>query len=126
MATLAGNAGLYMLAVIEINKIRQVVDLHPADRTLLLHCLFEFLDLDRLLFQNAMAVHAHAGRRDSRMTARACSIVAIEARDFVVPGLDFVRESNRLFRTIALMDTDPGKLPGAESPSQGNANNNHE
>src|SRR5215467_13348156 len=65
VTSLAGNAGNHVLAVIEINKVRKVMHLHPADWPLLLDGLFEFFNLDRLLFQDGMAIHADAGRRNA-------------------------------------------------------------
>src|SRR6476619_6909425 len=42
MTSVAGHAGNHMLAVIEVNKVRKVMHLHPADRPLLLYGLLEF------------------------------------------------------------------------------------
>ena len=97
--------------------------LHPADRALLLHCLFEFFDLDRLLFQDVVAIHANAGRRNSRVPAGARRIVAIEARNLVVSRVHLVGKCDRLLRRVALMDTDPRKLPCAGANSKDAAHN---
>jgi len=47
---LAGDAGNYMLAVIEVHEVRKIMYLDPRDRALLLHSFLEFLELDSLLF----------------------------------------------------------------------------
>ena len=77
VALLASDTGKHVLAVIEINKIRKVVDLHPADRALPLDRFLQFFDLDGLLFQNAMAVHADACRGDASMPAGPCCVMTI-------------------------------------------------
>ena len=74
---LAGDAGQHMLAVIEINEIRKIMYLDPRDGSLLLYSFLEFFDLDSLLFEQAMTVHADAGGRDSSVSARSPGIVAI-------------------------------------------------
>src|SRR5262249_30322234 len=106
MTFLAGDSGKHMLAVIEINKIRKVVNLHPLDRLLLLNRFLQLFNLDRLLFQHIVAIHADAGRRDSRMAAGARRVVTVEAGNLVVAGGDLVRESNRLGRRISLVHPD--------------------
>ena len=58
---LAGDAGQHMLAVIEIHEIRKIMYLDPRDGSLLLYSFLEFFDLDSLLFEQAMTVHADAG-----------------------------------------------------------------
>jgi len=76
---LAGDTGKYMLAVIEIHEIRKIVYLDPRDGAALLHSFLEFLDLDSLLFEQAMTVHADARGRDPSVSARSRGIVAIQA-----------------------------------------------
>jgi hypothetical protein len=73
-----------MLAVIEVDKIREIVDLYPADRPLLLNVFFELFDLKCLLLEQSVAVHADTGRRNSRVPAGSRSVVAIETRNPVV------------------------------------------
>lgn len=51
VASLASDAGEHVLAVIEVHEIGKIMDLDPADGTLLLHCLFELLDFDGLFFE---------------------------------------------------------------------------
>ena len=53
--------------------------LDPRDGSLLLYSFLEFFDLDSLLFEQAMTVHADAGGRDSSVSARSRGIVAIQA-----------------------------------------------
>ena len=105
MATLAGNTGNHVLAMIEINKIRKVMDLHPADGTLQLDRFLELLDLDRLLLHDAVAVHADVRRGNACMTAGSRCGMAIEAWDFVVSRMDLVRKCDGLLRSITLMDS---------------------
>jgi len=109
---LAGDAGQYMLAVIEIHEIGKIMDLDPRDGAVLLHSFFEFLDFDCLLFEQAMTVHADAGGRDSSVPARSRGIVAIQAGNLIVAGVDLVGKGDRLIRGIALMNADAGKCPG--------------
>src|ERR1700687_4978414 len=84
MATLTGYAGKNVLAMIEINKIRKIVNLGPLDGAQFLHGLLQFFDLYRLLLHQVVTVHAYAGRWDSGMAAGSRRIVAIQARNFVV------------------------------------------
>ena len=67
---LAGDAGQHMLAVIEIHEIRKIMYLDPRNGSVLLYSFLEFLDLDSLLFEQAVTVHADAGGRDSSVSAR--------------------------------------------------------
>ena len=106
MALLASNPRKHVLAVIEINKIGKVMDLHPAYRPLLLDRFFEFFDLYRLLLHDAVAVHADACRRNARMAAGARRVMAIEARDLVVAGVDLVGKRDRLLGRISLLNAD--------------------
>ena len=96
MAPLAGNAREDMLAVVEIDKVRQVMDLDPANRYLPLYGLLQLFNLHCLLFYDVVAVHAHACRWNSRMAAGACGIVTIETRNLVIAGMHLVRKANRL------------------------------
>src|SRR5260370_989209 len=65
MATLASHSRKNVLAVVEINKIRQVVHLHPHDRALLLYRFFELFNCNCLLLQHGVAIHAKTGWRHS-------------------------------------------------------------
>ena len=106
MTLLASNARENMLAVIEINKIRKVVYLHPLNRALFLNSLFQFLDLHGLLFQKSVTIHAHAGRRNTRVTAGTRRKMAIEARDFIVARVNLMWKRDRLLWAITLMNSD--------------------
>src|SRR5215467_9657394 len=77
VAPVASDAGKDMLAVIEVHKIGKVVDLDPSDGPLLLHSLLELLDFDCLFLHQVVTVHAHPGRRDSRVAAGSRCVVAI-------------------------------------------------
>jgi hypothetical protein len=61
MASLARHIGQHVLTVIEINKVWQIVDFDPCDRTMLLHAFLKPLDLDRLFFEHTVTVHTDAG-----------------------------------------------------------------
>src|SRR5580765_573717 len=98
MAALAGHSGNHVLAVIEVHKVRQVMHLDPADRPILLHSLFHLFNFDGLLFQNRVAIHADACRRNTCVTARTRRVMAIETRDFVVSRMHFMRKGYRLLR----------------------------
>src|SRR5437867_9145690 len=115
MTTLAWNIGENMLAVVEIDKVREIVNLHPLDGALLLDRLLQFLDFGCLFFQHAVAVHAHAGWRNTGMTAGACSKVTILASNLVIAGVDLVWKRNGLFGRVSLMDSDARKPPQSQS-----------
>jgi hypothetical protein len=118
VTALAGNAGKHMLAVIEIDKVGQVVDLHPRNGTLLLHRFLQLFEFNRLLLQNGVAIHADAGWRDAGMTAGARCIVTVEARYFVVAGVDLVRESDRLLGSVVLIDPHALEFPCSTTSSE--------
>src|SRR5689334_6579166 len=99
--------------------------LHPADRPLLLYRLLEFFDLDRLLFQDGVAIHADAGRRNPGVTAGPRRIVAVEAWDLVIAGMHLVRKCDRLLWRIPLMDADSRQLPCASPDRETHAHNPH-
>ena len=92
--------------------------LDPGDGTLLLHSFLEFLELDSLLFEQAMTVHANARGRDSSVSARPRGIVAIQTRNLIVTSVDPVGKGNGLIRSIALVDADAGKGPGDQAAPQ--------
>ena len=106
MTLLAGDAGKYMLAVIEIHEIWKIMYLDPRDGAVLLHGFFEFFNLDSLFFEQAMTVHADARRRDPSVSARSRGKVAIHAGNLIVTSVDSVGKGNRLIRSVALMDAD--------------------
>jgi len=99
--------------------------LHPADRPLLLYGLLEFFNLDRLLFQDGMAVHADAGWRNTGVPAGPRRIVAVEARNFVIAGVHLVRKCDRLLWRIPLVDADSRQLPCASPNCKTHAHNSH-
>ena len=121
MAALAGHSRLHMLAVVEVNKVRQVVDLHPLNRTLLLHRFFQLFNLDGLLLQQRVAIHADAGRGNTGMAAGARRIVAVQAGNLVIARVYLVRKGDGLIRRIALMDADARHLQRSESTRQGDS-----
>src|SRR6478609_6263411 len=86
------------------------MDLYPLNGALLLLRFFQLFDLDCLLLQDRVAVHADTGGRDSSVTARPCGGVAIETGNFVVTGMHFVGKSDRLLRRIPLMNADAREL----------------
>ena len=96
--------------------------LDTTDRTFLLHRFFQLFYLNRLLFQQRMAVHADAGRRNTGMAAGARRIVAVQAGNLVIARVYLVRKSDGLFRRIALVYTHARKFPGPESTRKTQAN----
>src|SRR4029079_852289 len=104
VATLTGDARDDVLAVIEVDEVGKVVDLGPHDRALLLKRFLEPLDLGRLFLDQRVAVHADAGGRDAGVPAGARAGMTVEAGDLVVAGVNPVREIDRLFRRVALVD----------------------
>src|SRR5438309_516944 len=115
-----------MLAVIEINKVRQVVDLDPANGPLRLHRLFELFNFDGLLFHDAVAIHADAGRGDAGMAAGARGVMTVETGNLVVARVDLVGKSDGLRRRISLMDADAGELPCSGRARDGHPRNTHQ
>ena len=123
----SGNGNV--LRVVEVSKIRQVVDAHPFNR-LRFACVFlscfvppygiiEFLDLSIVKcfgvlgrsgrighFRNVfVAVHTHVERRDTRVLAHTRRRVTVFTIDTVASGMDSVRIMNRLHRLVILIDT---------------------
>src|SRR5437016_7541920 len=98
VACLARHSRLNVLAVIEVHKVGQVVDLDPANRALLLDRFFQLLDFRGLLFHDIVAIHTDVGRRNACVAAGARRIVAIETRDLVVSGMKLVGKGDRLLR----------------------------
>jgi len=96
VALLARNSREDVLAVVEVHEVGKVMDLDPADGPPELHGFLQLLDFNRLFFYNAVAVHAHAFRRDSSMAAGARSIVTIKTRNLVIACMNLVREVDRL------------------------------
>src|SRR5262249_4343877 len=90
VAPLASDARKDMLAVIEVHKIGEVVDLDPSDRPLLLNSLLELLDFDGLLLQEVVTVHANPGRRNSRVAAGSRCVVAIQAGNLAIACMNLV------------------------------------
>jgi len=114
VATLAGDLGKHMLAVIEIHKVRKIMDLDPLDGALLLDCLQKLFDLGRLLLQHAVAVHAEALGGDSGVPAGAGRIVTVEARDLVIARVNLVRKRDGLAGRVTLVDADASKVGDLE------------
>ena len=85
--------------------------LDPPDGALLLDGFHQFFDLGGLLLQQAVTVHAEAFRRDSGMAAGARRIVAIEAGDLVIAGVNLVGKRDRLNGRITLVNADAGQFP---------------
>jgi hypothetical protein len=77
VASLTSDPGEDMLAMVEVHKVRKIVDSDPSDWPPLLDGLFELLDLARLDFEQRVAVHAHARWRDSRVATGARGRVTI-------------------------------------------------
>lgn len=99
-------SGRHMLRVIEVNKIGQIVHLHPLDRLTLVQRRFDFGDFRRILADVAVAIHAHRCRRNARVTTLFRAEVAVEAGQGVVAGMHLVREGDRLIRLITLVVAD--------------------
>jgi hypothetical protein len=81
-----------MLAMIEVDEVRQVVHLHPRDRASLLDSFHELFQSDCLFFQHAVAIDAKAGGRNPRVAAGPRSIMTVQARNPVLSSMYFVRE----------------------------------
>ena len=103
---LAGDLRQQMPAVIEVDEIRKVVHLDPADRPLLQHRFAEFLQLSRLPGEQRVTVHADVGGRNPGMPALSCAGVAIEAGHFRLPRVQAMGERNGLSRAVSLIDAD--------------------
>src|SRR6185369_16627730 len=59
--------------------------------------------------EHRVAVHAHARRRDSGVTARSRAVVTIETRDPIRPRVDGVRKRDGLLRRIPLLHAELGE-----------------
>lgn len=108
---LAGYARKDMLAVIEIDKVRQVMDLDPPDGAPLLDRFHKLLNLSGLLLKQAVTIHADAFRRYSGVAAGSRRVVTIEAGDLIIAGVNLVGKRDRLNRRIALVNADAGQFP---------------
>src|SRR5258705_6190207 len=92
----AAHAARDVLAVIEVDEVRKVVNLDPRDWLAPLNGLFELLDLDGLRAQDPMTVHAHVERGDPRVPARSRAEMAVEAGDLRVPRMQLLPGRDRL------------------------------
>ncbi len=101
MAGLAAYTARYVAAVVERDKIGDVIDLDPFDRCILLHRRGDLLYLWRFSLDLAVTVHARRGARHTRRLRSVSGRMAIEARDLVVAGVKLVRKIDRLHRFIA-------------------------
>src|SRR5260370_36968241 len=111
MATLASHSRKNVLAVVEINKIRQVVHLHPHDRALLLYRFFELFNCNCLLLQHGVAIHAKTGWRNSPVAAGACGIVAVQTRGLVVAGGHLMGKRDKVVPVRSPMGSAPREVP---------------
>ena len=87
------------------------MDLDPPDGALLLNRFHKLLDLSGLLLQQAVTVHADAFRRYTGMAAGSRRVVAIEAGDLIIAGVNLVRKRDRLNGRITLVNADVGQFP---------------
>src|ERR1700712_2457363 len=78
VAALAGPTRAHVLAVVEVDEVRQVVHLGPAYGARLRHGLLELLHLGRCHTELAVAVHADAERGNARVPALLRREVAVE------------------------------------------------
>src|SRR5258705_10572844 len=99
----AAHAARDVLAVIEVDEVRKVVNLDPCNRLSPLNGLFELFDLDGLCAKDSVTVHAHVERGNPRVPARSGAEVAVEAGDLRVPRMQLVPESDRLLRPVGLV-----------------------
>src|SRR5450759_981684 len=99
------------------------MDLEPADGALLLDRFDKLLDLSGLLLQQAVTVHADAFRRYSGMAAGARRVVAIEAGDLVIAGVNLVGKRDRLNGRIAPVNADAGQFPSHKARPTGEGQN---
>jgi hypothetical protein len=99
------------------------MDLDPPDGALLLDGFDKLLNLGGLLFQQAVTIHAEVFRRYSGMAAGARRVVAIEAGDLVIAGVNLVGKRDRLNRRIALVNADAGQFPSHKGRRQDDGQN---
>ena len=103
MTLLAGDLShCDMLAMIEVGKVREAVDLYPFDRPVFFDCLLYLSDFRRICFDFFVTIHADGGRRNSSVPALFRPKVAIETGDLVVAGMNLVRIGDRLHRLVVL------------------------
>ncbi len=114
MTPLAGDGGKNMLAVVEIDEVWELVDPDPGNWAPLYKGLLQFFNLGGLTLQNVVTIHADTLRRYTRIAAFSGAKVAVQARHFVLPGMDLMREGNRLNRSVPLMDSDTREPPRSQ------------
>src|ERR1043166_6934108 len=109
---LALDARDHVLTVVEVDEVRQVVDLRPRDRPREGDQLLQLLEIGRLFLEHAVTVHADVRGRYAGMAARARAEMAVEARHAKIAGVSLVRERDRLRRRVAFMPADARPPPG--------------
>ena len=105
MASLAFYVAYFgMLGVVKVSQVRQVVNPYPLDRFLVVESLY---NLSNLAFTGVgarldliVAVHTNIDRRDGSALAFHYAYVTIFTVDLVLTGVNFMRECDRLFRSI--------------------------
>ena len=100
----AAHAAVHVHGVIEVNVVRHLVHLDPADRFAGLHAFLHERERRAVGLHLAMAVPAGAGRRDvgmRRLVHVVVAIAAIETQDRIGSGMEGVVERDGLIRRVS-------------------------
>lgn len=102
MAGLALNVLGKMPCMVEINEIRQIVDLHPFKRFAVFIKLAQFLDVWLVCGHDGMAVHADIHAGNTRMAGLIRLRMAVLTGNFILGGMPQMVERDRLFGGVPL------------------------
>ncbi len=99
MTLLALQIRLDMPFMREMHKIRHVIHLDPWNRLLISVILGDLYDLGRVGGNRYVTAHAFFDRGYARRWRPGGINMAVLARNFVIPGMNFMTEFDRLHRT---------------------------
>ena len=100
VALLAADPRPQVPLVAEIDMVREAVDPGPLHSLAGVEHLVQLLHVRLIQRHYGMAAHANIHRRDTGVRAFLGRAVAVKAIHFVVAGVDFVAERDRLVRGV--------------------------
>lgn len=109
MAGRAGHIAGNVAGMAEEHKIWKVVNLDPANRSLLGEGLSKTGKISGLSCQLSVTVHAYRHRRDAGVSAGFCARMTVQAGDALTPCMECVREGDRLFWFVATCGANPSQ-----------------
>ena len=116
----AANTLIYMNAVIEINVVREPVNLHPMNRFVRAIAFAHRFQVADVIEQHGMAIHARLRRRNARVRGGFHAGVTVTAVNTVIAGVMLVAELNRLVASYVLIG-DIWRSGHHQNRCQGNA-----